>query len=85
MLKPIGQMTKTLNSTMYAERDHKQLYNMYCIYNPTCMYFLVNKGQTSVKSINVKKIADGRGFVTKFGCGRSFDMSLEGDFHELYT
>jgi hypothetical protein len=27
---------------------------MYCICNPTCMYCLVNKGQTSVKSNNVK-------------------------------
>jgi hypothetical protein len=28
---------------------------MYCIYNPICMYCSVNKGQTSVKSNNMKK------------------------------
>jgi hypothetical protein len=52
----IGLMTKTLNCTMYAERDHlKKLYNMYCICIAACVYRLVNKGQTPVKSNNVKK------------------------------
>jgi hypothetical protein len=32
MLEPVGRMTKTLNRTMYAERDHlKIVKNMYCI------------------------------------------------------
>jgi hypothetical protein len=32
MLEPIGQMTKTINRAMYAERDHlKIVYNMYYI------------------------------------------------------
>jgi hypothetical protein len=53
MLEPIGGMTKTLNRTMYAERDHLKLYIMYCICDPTCMYCLVNKGQTSIKANNV--------------------------------
>jgi hypothetical protein len=54
MLEPIGQMTKTLNRIMYEERDHLEIVcNIYCIFNPTCMYCLVNKGQTSVKSNNV--------------------------------
>ncbi len=55
MLEPIARMTKTLNRTMYAERDYLKLYNMYCICNPTCMHCLVNKGHTSVKSNYIKK------------------------------
>jgi hypothetical protein len=51
MLEPIGRTTKT----MYAERDHLKLCNMYCICNPTCMHCLVNKGQTLIKSNYIKK------------------------------
>jgi hypothetical protein len=40
---------------MQRETIYK-LWSMYCICNPTCMYCLVNKGQTSAKSNNVKKI-----------------------------
>jgi hypothetical protein len=41
-------------------------YNMYCICNPTCMYCLVNKRQTLVKSNNVKKTKNFHDNYTNF-------------------
>jgi hypothetical protein len=32
MLEPIGRMAKTLNRTMYAERDHLKIVKIYIVF-----------------------------------------------------
>jgi hypothetical protein len=45
-----------LNCIMFGERDHLKIVKHVFFCNPTSMHCLVNKGQTSVKSNNMKKI-----------------------------
>jgi hypothetical protein len=84
MLEPIGRMTKTLNRTMYAGETIKKLYKMYCICDQTCIYCLVNKGQTSVKSNNVKnfrwRMKSFDIFITFLARTRNCTSSCSGSF-----
>jgi hypothetical protein len=50
-------------------------YSTYCIWNPTCVYCLVNKGETSVKSNNIKKV-----FVVIL----SLNLPMQRDYHMQY-
>jgi hypothetical protein len=55
MLEPIDPMTKTLNPTMYVERNQMKIVQ-YLLYLESNLYVcFVNKGQTSVKSNNIKE------------------------------
>jgi hypothetical protein len=47
MLEATGQMTKTLNHTMYVERDHLK--------NPTCMCGLLIKDKHHPSPITFKR------------------------------
>jgi hypothetical protein len=58
MLEPIGQMNKTLNRTMYSERDHLKIVKTCIVFviQPVCTAYLIkDRHQSSPKTLTKKR------------------------------